>query len=232
MIALSFGVLSYPLILLNLKTYEQSTGQHALLFSRVAERVYAKTGISIALAAQALDIQALVDASEIPVFSQHIDPVYPGRNTGYILPEAVAESGCYGTLLNHSEHQIPLDVIEKSIKRAREVDLFTCVCADTIDTAKRIALLNPDVIAIEPSELIGSGISVSKAQPEIVSGAVKGVKSVNSNVTVLCGAGITNGEDASAALDLGARGILVASGVVKSDDPYESLLDLARSMQR
>jgi triosephosphate isomerase len=200
--------------LLNLKTYEQSTGQKALDFVRAAERVYAKTGVSIALAAQALDIQALVDASEIPVFSQHIDPVYPGRNTGHILPEAVAESGCYGTLLNHSEHQLPLDVIEKSILRAK------------------IALFNPDVIAIEPSELIGSGISVSKAQPEVVSGSVKGVKSVNSNVIVLCGAGITNGEDASAALDLGARGILVASGVVKSEDPYKSLLDLARSMQR
>jgi len=220
------------MILLNLKTYEQSTGQKALDFARVAERVHEKTGISIALAAQALDIQALVDASEIPVFSQHIDPVYPGRNTGYVLPEAVAESGCYGTLLNHSEHQLSLDMLEKSIKRAKEVDLFTCVCADTIDNAKRIALFNPDVIAIEPSELIGSGISVSKAQPEIVSGSVKGVQSVNSNVTVLCGAGITNGEDASAALDLGAKGILVASGVIKSDDPYGSLLDLARSMQR
>jgi triosephosphate isomerase len=164
LIALSFGVLSYPLILLNLKTYEQSTGQKALDFVRVAERVYGKTGVSIALAAQALDIQALVDASEIPVFSQHIDPVYPGRNTGHILPEAVADSGCYGTLLNHSEHQLPLDIIESSIKRAKEVDLFTCVCADTVETAKRIALFNPDAIAIEPSELIGSGISVSKAQ--------------------------------------------------------------------
>jgi len=229
---LSIGVLTYPIIVLNLKTYEQSTGQKALDFARVAERVHEKTGISIALAAQALDIQALVDASEIPVFSQHIDPVFPGRNTGYVLPEAVAESGCYGTLLNHSEHQLPMDVLEKSIQRAKEVDLFTCVCADTIENAKRIALFNPDVIAIEPSELIGSGISVSKAQPEIVSGSVKGVQSVNSNVTVLCGAGITNGEDASAALDLGAKGILVASGVVKSDDPYRSLLDLARSMQR
>ena len=232
MIALSIGVLTYPIIVLNLKTYEQSTGQKALDFARVAERVHEKTGISIALAAQALDIQALVDASEIPVFSQHIDPVFPGRNTGYVLPEAVAESGCYGTLLNHSEHQLPMDVLEKSIQRAKEVDLFTCVCADTIENAKRIALFNPDVIAIEPSELIGSGISVSKAQPEIVSGSDKGVQSVNSNVTVLCGAGITNGEDASAALVLGAKGILVASGVVKSDDPYRSLLDLARSMQR
>ena len=229
---MSFGVVTYPFILLNLKTYEQSMGERSIEFARIAERVYEKTGISIAIAPQALDIQTLVDASEIPVFSQHIDPVYHGKYTGHILPEAVAEAGCYGTMLNHSERQLPLEVIKASILRAKEVDLFTVVCADTIDTAKRIALLNPDVIAIEPPELIGSSIPVSKAQPEIVSGSVAAVKAINPNVSVLCGAGITSGEDASASLDLGAKGILVASGVVKSNDPYASLLDLARSMQR
>lgn len=229
---MSFGVVTYPFILLNLKTYEQSMGERSIEFARIAERVYEKTGISIAIAPQALDIQTLVDASEIPVFSQHIDPVYHGKYTGHILPEAVAEAGCYGTMLNHSERQLPLEIIKASILRAKEVDLFTVVCADTIDTAKRIALLNPDVIAIEPPELIGSSIPVSKAQPEIVSGSVAAVKAINPNVSVLCGAGITSGEDASASLDLGAKGILVASGVVKSNDPYASLLDLARSMQR
>lgn len=232
MIALSFGVVTYPFILLNLKTYEQSMGAQAIEFARVAERVYEKTGISIALAPQTLDIQTLADATEIPVFSQHIDPVYTGKYTGHILPESVADAGCYGTMLNHSERQIPIEVIESSVQRAKEVDLFTVVCADTIETAKKIALLNPDAIAIEPPELIGSGIPVSKAQPEIVSGSVEAVKTVNPDVSVLCGAGITSGEDASAALDLGAKGILVASGVVKSKDPYASLLDLARAMQR
>lgn len=232
MIKVSIGVLSYPFILLNLKTYEQSTGQRSIDFARVAERVHEKTGISIAIAAQALDLQALVDATEIPIFSQHVDPVFHGKYTGHVLPEAVADSGCYGTLLNHSERQVPLDVLEKSVKRAKDADLFTVVCADTVETAKKVALFSPDVIAIEPPELIGSGIPVSKAQPEIVSGSVNAVKAVNKDVSVLCGAGITNGEDASASLDLGAKGILVASGVVKSGDPYGSLLDLARSMQR
>ena len=152
-------------------------------------------------------------------------------NTGHILPEAVAEAGAYGTLLNHSEHQIPLDKIEAAIKRAKEVDLVTVVCADTVDNAKKIALLEPDAIAIEPPELIGSGISVSTAQPEIVSGSVAAVRSVDKDIKVLCGAGITNGEDAKAALELGAKGILVASGIVKAPDPYKALLELARAMQ-
>ena len=229
---MSVVIVDYPIILLNLKTYEQSMGQKSIDFARIAERVYEKTGISIAIAPQIIDIAALTVSSETPVFSQHIDPVYYGKYTGHILPEAVAEAGAIGTLLNHSERQISLEQIEESIKRATEVDLMTVVCVDTVETAKKVALLNPDAIAIEPPELIGSGISVSTAQPDIVSGAVEAVHTINPDVKVLCGAGITNGEDASAALDLGAKGILVASGVVKAEDPYKALLELARAMQR
>ncbi|MFW6109523.1 MAG: triose-phosphate isomerase [archaeon] len=229
---MSVIIVDYPLILLNLKTYEQATGTKAVEFARIAQQVNEKTGISIAVAPQTIDIASLTVSWETPVFAQHIDPVTYGKNTGHTLPEAVVDAGAYGTLLNHSERQISLERIEASINRARAVDLVTIVCADTVETAKKIALIGPDAIAIEPPELIGSGISVSTAKPEIVSGAVKAVKNVNPDVKVLCGAGITNGEDASAALELGAKGILVASGVVKSDNPYMSLLELARSMQR
>jgi triosephosphate isomerase (TIM) len=229
---MSVIIVDYPLILLNLKTYEQATGTKAVEFARIAQQVNEKTGISIAVAPQTIDIASLTVSWETPVFAQHIDPVTYGKNTGHTLPEALVDAGAYGTLLNHSERQISLERIEASIKRAREVDLVTIVCADTVETAKKIALIGPDAIAIEPPELIGSGISVSTAKPEIVSGAVKAVKNVNPDVKVLCGAGITNGEDASAALELGAKGILVASGVVKSDNPYMALLELARSMQR
>jgi len=230
--AMSVIIIRYPLILVNLKTYLESTGQNAIEFARIVERVYEKTGISIALAPQAVDIQAVAESSETPVFAQHIDPVKPGKGTGHILPEAMAEAGCGGTLINHSERQLPLEVIEATIKRAREVELYTVVCADTVEKAARVASFGPDAVAIEPPELIGSGVPVSKAQPEIVSGAVEAVKKVNPNVRVLCGAGITDGEDATAALELGAEGILVASGVVKAEDPYAALLDLARAMQR
>lgn len=229
---MSVVIVEYPIILVNLKTYEESTSQKAIEFARIAEKVNEKTGISIAIAPQTIDLAAVTVSSETPVFAQHIDPIIYGKNTGYILPEAVTDAGAYGTLLNHSEHQIPLEQIDASIKRAREVDLVTVVCADTVETAKKVALLGPDMIAVEPPELIGSGISVSTAQPEIVSGSVSAVRSINKEVNVLCGAGITNGEDASSALDLGAKGILVASGVVKAPDPYKALLELARAMQR
>ncbi len=229
---MSVIIIRYPLILVNLKTYQEGMGVNAIKFAKLAESIYEKTGISIAIAPQLVDLEAVADSSETPVFAQHVDPVKYGKFTGNVLPESVADAGGSGTLLNHSERQIPLEVIAESVKRAREAELETVVCVDTVEKARQVAALEPDAIAIEPPELIGSGIPVSKAQPEIVRDAVEAVKNINPKVKVLCGAGITNGDDASAALDLGAEGILVASGVVKADDPYKALLELARAMQR
>jgi triosephosphate isomerase len=86
------------------------------------------------------------------------------------------------------------------------------------------------MLAVEPPELIGTGVPVSKAKPEVVSGTVELVKEINSDMVVLCGAGITRGEDVAAALRLGTEGVLVASGVVKAKDPYRVLLEFAEAL--
>jgi triosephosphate isomerase len=229
---MSVIVVKYPLIIVNLKSYKEGMGTRAVELSRIAERVSEKIGISIAIAPQIVDLQTVADCGEIPIFAQHLDLANYGKYTGYILPESVSDAGAIGTLINHSERQLPLDTIKATIKRAREVDLITVVCVDTIEKARKVAAYSPDAIAIEPPELIGSGISVSMAQPEIISGSVGAVKGVNSKIKVLCGAGITSGKDVSAAMNLGADGILVASGIVKSINPYSSLLELARAMQK
>jgi triosephosphate isomerase len=95
-----------------------------------------------------------------------------------------------------------------------------------------VASLKPDVIAVEPPELIGTGVSVSKAKPDVVAGTVKLVRGVNKKVTVLCGAGISRGEDVTAALKLGTQGVLVASGIVKAKDPYTIMREFAEAMKR
>ncbi len=87
--------------------------------------------------------------------------------------------------------------------------------------------MKPTIVAIEPPELIGTGIPVSKANPDVVVGSVEAVKGVSKNVKVLCGAGISTGDDVRAAIDLGTDGVLLASGVVKAKDPKKALLDLA-----
>ena len=100
------------------------------------------------------------------------------------------------------------------------------VCAESVDKAKRVAVFSPDFIAVEPPELIGGDISVTSANPKIVQDTVDAVKAVDSKVKVLCGAGVKTGEDVRKAIELGAEGVLLASGVVKSKDPKATLLDL------
>ncbi len=224
-------LVKYPLILVNFKTYREGMGENAVRLAKIAEQVHLKTGASIAVAPQLADSKIVIDCSETPVFAQHVDPVGMGQFTGHVLPESVAEAGCIGTLINHSERQLSLEIIKATIKRAREADLATIVCVDTVEKGRQVASFSPEAIAIEPPELIGSGISVSKAKPEVVSGSVTAIKHVNSKIRVLCGAGVTNGEDVVAAQKLGAEGILVASGIVKAKDPQAALLDLARSLR-
>jgi triosephosphate isomerase len=220
----------YPLILLNLKTYEQSTGSKAIHLAKIAENVSEETGVCIAVAPQSIDLKTLSESVEIPVFAQHIDPITYGKNTGHILPDALKIAGASGTLISHSERRLELEGIESRIKRAKESSLVQVVCVDTIERGRLVAPFNPDSIAIEPPELIGTGISVSKAQPEIVSGSVDAVHELNSGIKVLCGAGITNGNDVVAAIKLGAEGVLVASGVIKAEDPGKILMELAEAI--
>jgi triosephosphate isomerase len=101
-----------------------------------------------------------------------------------------------------------------------EKNLVSCVCANNPATSAAAAALHPDIVSFEPPELIGSGIAVSKAQPQVVTNTVKRVREINFDVKLLCGAGITRAEDVSTALKLGASGVLVASGVVLAKDPY------------
>ena len=114
--------------------------------------------------------------------------------------------------------------------KRQQHNIESCVCTNNIATSKAIATFNPDAVAVEPPELIGSGIPVSQAQPEVVEDSVKGVKSINKKIKVLCGAGISTGEDMKAAMDLGADGVLLASGIVKAENPKKALLDLVSKL--
>lgn len=216
-----------PTIIVNFKNYEQATGDNALDLAKIHEKVAKETGVSIGVAVNALDLRRVVEAVEIPVFAQHIDAVSYGNCTGHIVPEMVKEIGAYGTLLNHAECQISDVQIKESVGKARELGLFTVVCANTPEKAKELVVFNPDLIAVEPPELIGGDISVSKADPSVIE---KAVNMIGEN-RVLVGAGVKNSEDVRIAISLGASGILVASGVVKATDPYAALLDLVSGLK-
>jgi triosephosphate isomerase len=221
--------LQTPLIIVNFKTYLESTGKRAVQLARQAERVAKETGVNIIVVPQFVDLAKIVEAVEIPVFAQHLDPIKPGNSTGHILPESIKEVGAVGTLINHSERQLRLSEIDSIIALAKEKGLISCVCANNPSVSAAIAAMKPDITSVEPPELIGSGISVSKAKPEIITDTVKLVQKIDVKMTILCGAGISTDEDVSIALKLGTQGILVASGIVKAKDPYNVLRAFAEA---
>jgi triosephosphate isomerase len=219
--------LQTPIIIVNFKAYLEATGKRAVELAKQAEKVSKETGAYIVVAPQCADICRVAEAVEIPVFAQHIDPIQPGSHTGQSLAEAVKEAGAVGTLINHSERQITLANIDAAVKTAAEKGLISCVCTSNPPISAAVAYLHPDIISIEPPELIGSGVAVSKAKPEEVTKTIQLVRKVNSEALLLCGAGISHGEDVAVALKLKTQGVLVASAIVKAKDPYSILRDFA-----
>ncbi|PIZ73440.1 triose-phosphate isomerase [Candidatus Peregrinibacteria bacterium CG_4_10_14_0_2_um_filter_43_11] len=214
------------MIITNFKTYEQATGDKALELAQIHDAIAKETGADIRIAVQAIDLKNVAKMVTIPVLAQHVDPVHFGSATGHIVPESVFMAGGAGTLLNHSERRLEREVLRQSIARAKEVGLMTIVCAATPEEGASFLEFDPDFIAVEPPELIGGTISVSNAQPEIVENAAKLIGSAK----LLVGAGIKNGDDVRIAMKLGARGVLLASGVTKSSDPRAVLMDLVSGL--
>jgi len=208
-------------VLVNLKAYPCDP----VAVAEAAHEVAESTGVRIAIAPQAAHLSAVANTG-VETWAQHVSPVEHGSHTGSTLAEAAADAGAAGTLLNHSENRRKLADIDGSLEAAERADLETIVCANNPAQIGAAAALGPDAVAVEPPELIGTGTPVSKADPDIVRDAVAAAASVDDSVDVLCGAGISTGEDLDAASDLGATGVLLASGVAKADDPKAALEDL------
>lgn len=219
-----------PIVILNYKTYLESSGVNALKLAHDLESAASESGITMVASPQAADIYRISQETSLPIFAQHIDPISPGGHTGSNLIDTLIEAGISGSLINHSENRMKLADIDEIIQLCRENQIESCVCTNNIETSKAVATLNPDAVAVEPPELIGTGIPVSQAQPEVVEDTVKEVKKINKNVKVLCGAGITTGDDMKAAMDLGADGVLLASGIIKAENPKDALLDLVSKL--
>jgi triosephosphate isomerase len=218
--------MSSTLIVLNLKTYLEGTGEGAVKIAQACRDVAEESGIDIAVAPQFCDIYRVSSQVDVPVYAQHLDSVGAGSFTGHAFAQCIKDAGAVGTLINHSEYRLTLAGIDASVSKAKETGLTTIVCTNNVATSAAAAALGPDYVAVEPPELIGSGIPVSKADPQVVTGSVNAVTRVNPAVKVLCGAGISKGEDLLAALELGSVGVLLASGIVKAKDPRVALEDL------
>jgi triosephosphate isomerase (TIM) len=222
-------MLKQPLMIINLKQYEESLGSKPLEFAKIAKELSKKHGVTILIAPPS---PMLGEVSKlVPTLSQHVDPYEPGARTGALIPMEVKEMGCVGTLINHSEKRIPHEDVGKCVELCRKHDLVTVVCVKDDNEARELAKFKPDFIAVEPPELIGGDICVSVAKPEIIKNSVKAVKDVSPSTQVLCGAGVKHTDDVQKSLEMGARGVLLASGVVRAKDVRKAMEDLVMGMK-
>lgn len=216
-----------PLLIVNFKTYARATGEKALELAKLCDKIASKENIEIGIAVQAVDLKEISNSVSIPVLAQHIDAIEPGAHTGWVLAETLKEAGASGSLINHSEHKIGFSLMERAIERAHQNNLEIVACAASTEEAKKIASFEekPEFIAVEPPELIGGNISVSSAKPELIKSTVEEVKKI-ADIKVLAGAGVKNKEDVKKSIELGAQGVLVASGVVNAENQQQAIIDL------
>ena len=219
-----------PLIVVNFKTYATAMGQKAVDLAQAMERA-AKDHVRMIAVVSAFDLHAVKQAApSLEVWSQHLDTVGQGSFTGWLQPENAIERGAQGTIINHAEHKVDIEHVQQLMQQLPD-EFPMCACAADVDEAHQLAELGPTFIAVEPPELIGGDISVTTADPAIVSDTVNAVRAINPQVRVLCGAGVKDGKDVKTAVELGAHGVLLASGVTKASDVDAVLADLVAGLE-
>ena len=217
------------MFIINCKNYEEISGDKILKFVKTAEKVSKKYKIKIAIAPPQHLIASVSDSS-LTILAQHVDDKKIGSTTGFVIPELLKKSKINGSIINHSEHRISTSEIKNLIVKLKQLKMISVLCVKNVSEAKKLAKLNPDYIAIEPPELIGSGKAISKEKPELITKAASAVKNAKNKSKLLCGAGIVSGDDVQKAMELGSKGILVASGIIKAKNWEKIMSEFAKSM--
>lgn len=213
------------MIVVNFKTYKEATGYRAVRLAQICREVGQETGVRIVAVPQTADLRNCVEAG-VECWVQHVDTVEQGKKTGWITVEDVEEAGARGTLLNHSEHKLTFEAVKAIADQTQAMAFELCLCADSLEEAQKLDGLGANYIAYEPPELIGSqDKSVATEKPEVIEKVVKTL-----TTPVLIGAGVNSVEDISVGIRLGARGVLLASGVVLAEDPQKVLRELAAGL--
>lgn len=216
-----------PLII-NFKNYAEVSGEKTIKLAKAAQTVAKKLKVEIVLAPPQPMLALVARSVKMPVICQHVDSEKMGSSTGYFLPEVAKSFGATGSLINHSEHRIEMKQISSLVERLRSLRMTSIVCAREPWEVMEISVFQPDFIAIEPPELIGSGRAVSKENPQIIT---KSIEAAGSRSKVICGAGITGSGDVAKAMELGSHGILVASGIIKASSWASKIVELAGGMK-
>lgn len=160
------------------------------------------------------------DCPNIIVTAQHVDDIEPGDAMGKTSLDALEQVGVKAVVLNHADHPLSTAALTRTIQRAKEKGIETIVCADSVLEAKAIAMLQPDIVLAEPTELIGTD---QISDRDYVTSTIQAIKAVNEHVLVEQGAGIRSEKDVKELMVLGADGVGVTSGIVKANNPLEMM---------
>lgn len=206
-------------------------GEELVELAKVADRQAKKyPELSIFVTAPFSDLKSVYEATEhVIVTAQHMDGIEPGRGMGHVLPESIYNAGARATFLNHAERSLKLNEVVSSIERAKELGIISIVCADSIEEAKALAILKPDIILCEPTELIGTGQTSDKSYIEATNNAIH---EVDETILIMQAAGISTAEDVYNTIELGADGTGCTSGITKAQNPKQMLIDMIEAVSR
>ncbi len=205
-------------------------GERMLKLAKAVDKIAIKYDLDVILTPQYTDIRLLAENTErVHIYAQHMDALTPGRGLGSVLPEAVKEAGAVGVMLNHAEKKLTLDEVKATIARADEVGLATIVCADSVEEIRQVALLAPNLIVAEPTELIGTGVA---SDMNYVRDTIEAVRKINPDIMVLQGAGISGPEDVANVIRAGAQATGCTSGVMKAADPEAAAEEMLWTLRK
>lgn len=210
------------MIFLSLKTYKEGTGDRVIQLLSSVKKISEETGVRIISVAQPTDIYRVKKELGIEVWAQHMDPIDPGKNMGWLSPYALKEAGASGLVINHSEHKMSDEMVKKTLDKAKQYGLRNVICGFNPEMVIKYDSWGPDYISYEREDMIGTGVSMITKEAENIKKLVSVLKR-----PLVIGAGISTGEDIKQAIKLGAAGAILASGFVLAKDPEAKLRELA-----
>jgi len=218
-----------PFFVFNPKSY--MFGEELLKLAKKADKLAEKyPHLSIFVTCPFAEIPTIAsNTNHIIVTAQHIDGIKQGRGMGHVLPESIHAAGARASFLNHAERTLTLAQVTQSVKRAKELGIKTILCADSIEEARALATLSPDIILCEPTELIGTGKTSDERYIEKTNQAIS---QMDENILIMQAAGVSNAQDVYRTLSMGAHGTGCTSGITEATSPIDMLTDMIEAANK
>ncbi|MCI8598642.1 MAG: triose-phosphate isomerase [Lachnospiraceae bacterium] len=204
-------------------------GDQILDLARIADEAAAKYDVRVIFTTPYANIERVANSvKQIKVFAPHMDDIPVGRGLASILPESIKTAGAVGVMLNHAEHPLTTSTLVSTLKRARDLNLMSIVCADSMLEVQAVSNLHPDMMIAEPAELIGTGEAVDLSY---VAKSCEAVLKIDPNIGILVGGGISSGEDVYNIIMGGADATGSSSGIVKAKDPEAMVHEMLSALR-